>query len=96
MLGVIGKTTDKGETFHRILGWDDGIYRFWRLDFNPNNFNEFFSTGFYLYKTIDGGDSWQKIKPPLFEIYAIAVNWQRRILFISVSSPENGIYKMHF
>jgi len=96
MLGVIGKTTDKGESFQRILGWDDGIYRYWRLEMNPNNPQEIFATGYYLYRTLNGGDSWEKIKPPFFEIYALAVNWQQRILYIIASSPENGIYKMQF
>ena len=96
MLGVIGKTTDKGETFQRILGWDDGIYRYWRLGMNPNNPHEIFATGFYLYRTLDGGETWQKIEPPFYEIYALAVNWQKRIIYISVSSPENGIYRMRF
>ena len=96
MLGVIGKTTDKGETFQRILGWDDGIYRYWRLGMNPNNSNEIFATGFYLYRTLDGGKTWQKIEPPFYEIYALAINWQHRVLYVSVSSPENGIYKMRF
>ncbi len=96
MLGVIGKTNDKGKTFKRILGWEDGIYRHWRLEMNPSNPKEIFATGYYLYRTLNGGDSWEKIKPPFFEIYALAVNWQQRILYISVSSPENGIYKMRF
>lgn len=96
MLGVIGKTTDKGETFQRILGWDDGIYRSWRLGMNPNNPKEIFATGFYLYRTLDGGETWQKIEPPFYEIYALAVNWKHRIVYISVSSPENGIYRMRF
>ena len=96
MLGVIGKTTDKGETFQRILGWEDGIYRNWRIAINPHNPKDIFSTGFYLYRTQDGGQTWEKIKPPYFEIYALAINWQQRILYISVSSPENGIYMMRF
>lgn len=96
MLGVIGKTIDKGKSFQRILGWDDGIYRHWRLGINPINPNEIFATGFYLYRTLDGGNNWEKIKPPFYEIYALAVNWQQRILYISVSSPENGIYKISF
>lgn len=96
MLGVIGKTTDKGETFQRILGWDDGIYRYWRLGMNPANPKEIFATGFYLYRTLDGGETWQKIEPPFYEIYALAVNWKQRIVYVSVSSPENGIYRMQF
>ena len=96
MLGVIGKTTDKGETFERILGWEDGIYRHWRISINPNNPLELFATGAYLYRTKDGGKSWQKINPPLNEIYALAVDWQKGILYVSVSSPKNGIYKYSF
>jgi photosystem II stability/assembly factor-like uncharacterized protein len=96
MAGVIGKTTDKGETFERILGWEDGIYAHWRLSINPNNPLELFATGSFLYWTKDGGKSWQKIKPPMNEIYALAVDWQKEILYVSISSPGNGIYKMQF
>jgi photosystem II stability/assembly factor-like uncharacterized protein len=98
MLGVIGKTTNKGETFQRILGWEDGIYRHWRLAINPMNPQEIFATGRYLYRTTDGGQSWQKIPPPdnRNELYALAVDWQRRVLYVSTSSPGNGIYKLYF
>lgn len=96
MLGAIVKTTDKAKSFQRILGWDDGVYRHWRLALNPNTPREIFATGFYLYRTTDGWQTWQKIKPPVFEIYALAVDWQQRVVFVSVSSPENGIYKMQF
>ena len=96
MLGVIGKTTDKGETWERILGWEDGVFRNWRLVINPNNPNEIFATGFYLYRTLDNGKIWQKMNPPFFEIYALVINWQQRILYVSVSSPENGIYMIRF
>jgi hypothetical protein len=96
MLGVIGKTYDKGETFQRILGWDDGIYRNWRISMNPRDPNELFATGALLYRTIDGGNLWQKTKAPLAEIYALEVDWERKVLFISGSSPQNGIYSIHF
>lgn len=96
MLGAIVKTTDKGETFERILGWEDGVYRHWRLEMNPGNPEELLATGFNLYHTNDGGVTWQKIKPPLFEIYALEVDWGERVLYVSVSSPENGIYKLCF
>ncbi|MDI6804821.1 MAG: hypothetical protein QME58_13455 [Bacteroidota bacterium] len=96
MVGAIVKTKDKAQTFQRVLGWEDGIYRNWRLAINPNNPDEIFATGFYLYRTTDGGQTWLKIKPPYFEIYALAVDWQKRLLFVSVSSPENGIYKYQF
>jgi len=96
MLGVIVKTTDKARTFQRILGWEDGIYRHWRLAMNPSNAQEILVTGFYLYRTVDGGNTWQKIRPPFYEIYALAVDWQQRVLYVSVSSPENGVYKLRF
>ena len=98
MLGVITKTTDKGETFQRILGWKDGIYRYWRLAINPSNPQELLATGFYLYRTTDGGKSWQRITPPdnRNELYALAVDWQQRVLFVSAFSPGNGIYKLRF
>jgi len=98
MLGVIAKTTDKGETFQRILGWEDGIYRHWRLAINPSNPQELLATGFYLYRTTDGGQFWQKITPPdnRNNLYALAVDWQQRILFTSASSPGNGIYRLRF
>lgn len=96
MLGVIVKTTNKAQTFQRVLGWDDGIYRHWRLAINPSNAQEIFASGFYLYRTIDGGQTWQKIRPPFFEIYALSVDWEQRVLFVSVSSPENGVYKLRF
>jgi len=98
MLGVIGKTTNKGETFQRILGWEDGIYRHWRLAINPTNPQELLATGHYLYRTTDGGQSWQRITPPdnRNELYALVVDWNRRVLYASASSPGNGIYKLHF
>jgi hypothetical protein len=96
MLGVIVKSTDKARTFQRILGWEDGIYRHWRLAMNPSNAQEILASGFYLYRTLDGGNTWQRIRPPFFEIYALAVDWQQRVLFVSVSSPENGVYKLRF
>jgi photosystem II stability/assembly factor-like uncharacterized protein len=96
MLGVIGKTTDKGKTFERILGWEDGIYKHWRLSINPDKPLELFATGAYLYKTNDGGKSWSKITPPMDEIYALEMNWQDKVLYVSVSDPENGIYKYNF
>jgi hypothetical protein len=98
MLGVIVKTTDKARTFQRILGWDDGIYRHWRLALNPENPEELLSTGSHLYRTTDGGYSWQKISPSddRSELYALAVDWQQRVLYVSASSPGNGIYKLTF
>ncbi len=96
MLGVIVKTTDKAQTFQVILGREDGNYRHWRLAINPTNPQELLATGFYLYRTTNGGQSWQRIKPPFFEVYALAVDWAKRILFVSVSSPENGVYKLRF
>jgi len=98
MLGVIVKTTDKGQTFQRILGWEDGIYRHWRLAINPSDPQELLATGFYLYRTADGGKSWQRITPPdnRNELYALAVDWQQRVLFVSASSPGNGIYELRF
>jgi len=98
MLGVIVKTTDKGQTFQRILGWEDGIYRHWRLAINPSNPQELLATGFYLYRTTDGSKSWQRITPPdnRNNLYALAVDWSRRVLYVSASSPGNGIYKLEF
>jgi photosystem II stability/assembly factor-like uncharacterized protein len=98
MLGGIVRTSDKGQTFQRILGWDDGIYRHWRLAINPTDPQELLATGFYLYRTTDGGQSWQRITPPdnRNNMYALAVDWQQRVLFASASSPGNGIYKLHF
>jgi len=98
MLGMIGKTTNKGETFQRILGWEDGIYPHWRLAINPSNPQELLATGFFLYRTTDGGKSWQRITPPDNRngLYALAVDWQQRVLFVSASSPGNGIYKLRF
>jgi hypothetical protein len=29
-------------------------------------------------------------------LYALAVDWQRRVLYVSTSSPGNGIYKLYF
>jgi hypothetical protein len=63
---------------------------------NPSNSQEILASGFYLYRTLDGGNTWQRIRPPFFEIYALAVDWQQRVLFVSVSSPENGVYKLRF
>lgn len=96
MLGVIVKTTDKARTFQRILGWEGGIYRHRRLAMNPTNAREILATGFYLYRTLDGGNTWQKIRPPFYVIHALAVDWQQRVLYVSVSSPENGVYKLRF
>ncbi len=98
MLGVIVKTTDKAQTFQRILGWEDGIYRHWRLALNPENPQELLATGSYLYRTPDGGHTWQKVSPPddRNELYALTVDWQQRVLYVSASSPGNGVYKLTF
>jgi hypothetical protein len=98
MLGLIMKTTDAGKTWHRVLGWEDTIHRNWRLAINPNNSQELLATGSRLYRTTDGGQSWQKILPPdeRIALYALAVDWGKRVLYASASSPGNGIYKLTF
>ncbi|RKY55257.1 MAG: hypothetical protein DRP93_03690 [Candidatus Neomarinimicrobiota bacterium] len=98
MLGVIAKTTDKGRTFKRILNWDDGIYRHWCISINPENSSELISTGHFLYHSIDGGRTWLKIVPPddRGELFALEVDWDNRIMYVSTSSPGNGIYRYVF
>jgi hypothetical protein len=96
MLGLIMKTSDTAQTWKKILGWEDGIYRNWKLVINPNNADELIATGARLYRTTDGGESWEKIMPPdgRSELYALAIDWRKRILYVSTSSPQNGIYRL--
>jgi photosystem II stability/assembly factor-like uncharacterized protein len=98
MLGLIAKTTDKCQTFQRILGWEDGVYRIWRIEINPNDPTEILTTGRYLYHSTDEGETWDKITPPddRLALYALEVNWDKRILYVSSSSPDNGIYRYAF
>ncbi|MCH8068601.1 MAG: hypothetical protein IID16_04930 [Candidatus Marinimicrobia bacterium] len=98
MLGLVIKTTDNGESWKKVLGWEYGIFRNWRIDINPNDPEELIVTGSRLYRTKDGGQSWEIIIPPegRSELYALAINWVNRILYVSTSSPGNGIYKLKF
>jgi len=98
MLGLIMKTRDNGQTGEKILGWEDGIYRNWRLAINPDNPKEILATGSRLYRTTNKGTNWQKILPPdnRIALYALAVDWNKRVLYVSTSSPENGIYQLRF
>ncbi len=98
MLGLIAKSIDKGQTFRRVLGWEDGIYMNWRIEINPEDPTELFSTGCYLYHSIDSGETWDKITPPddRDALYALEVDWGKRILYVSTSSPGNGIYNYSF
>lgn len=98
MLGIILKTTDKAQSFQRVLGWDETIDPRWRIAMNVHNADELLATGFFLYRTTNGGGTWQKITPPDQRnyLFALAVDWERRVLYTSASDPGNGIYKLHF
>lgn len=98
MLGLIMKTTDNGVSWHKVLGWEDGVQRNWNLAINPDNSKELFATGARLYRTTNGGDTWDKLTPPndRSALYALAVDWSKRILYVSTSSPGNGIYRLTF
>jgi len=98
MGGLIIKTHDYGQTWKKILGWEDGIYAFWKLAINPKNTTEVLATGARLYRTRDSGSNWEKVLPPDNRnlLYALAVDWEKRILYTSASSPGNGIYKLSF
>jgi len=98
MLGVVVKTIDRAQTFQKVLGWEDGIYRHWRLALNLHDPQELLATGSYLYRTTDGGQTWRRVPPPenRIELYALAADWGGRILYASASSPGNGIYRMRF
>ncbi len=99
MLGLIMKTTDDGKNWQKVLGWEDGIYRNWRIAMNPNNHNELLSTGAVLYRTTDAGQTWLKIIPPEghWELYAMAVDWSNRVVYVSTSSyGGNGMFRSKF
>ncbi|MDZ7796537.1 MAG: hypothetical protein U5N56_05625 [Candidatus Marinimicrobia bacterium] len=98
MWGLIAKTKDKGQTFRRILGWEDGAHMIWRIELNPEDPSEIFATGGYLIHSTDSGETWDKITPPddRNELYALEINWDKRLLYVSASSPDNGIYRYAF
>lgn len=98
MLGLIMKTSDNGQTWQKVLSWEDGIYRNWRLNINPEDTKELFATGSRLYWTVNGAQSWQRTLPPdgREAIYALAIDWEKNIVYAGASSPDNGIYKLFF
>lgn len=98
MLGMIAKTNDTGTSWQKILGWEDGVQRNWNLAINPGSTKELFATGARLYRTTNGGGTWDKLIPPNGRraLYALAVDWSKKILYVSAASPGNGIYKQTF
>lgn len=85
MFTNIAKTTDKGKTFYRILGWEDGLFPYRRLGLNPNNPQEILAIGAYLYRTKNGGNTWYKIELPEghFILASLDIDWQNRIVYVS-------------
>ncbi len=98
MIGLVMKTTDNGDTWQKVLGWEDGIHSILGLVINPYDVDELFATGLRLYRTDNGGKTWQKKMSPdgRIGLYALIVDWSKRILYVSASSPGNGIYKLKF
>jgi photosystem II stability/assembly factor-like uncharacterized protein len=95
MIGIILKTTDNAVTWQQVASATGGFYR---IELNPEDSQELFATGGYLYHTTDGASSWSKILPPEDSnyIHALAIDWKKKTVYVSASSPSNGIYKLLF
>ncbi len=99
MIAMILKTTDGGETWVKVVDWEDGVGHHIRISINPDNSQELFATGIWLRHSLDGGAMWEKINSPLPDqniFFALAVDWEQRVLFVSLSYPGFGIYRRTF
>ena len=79
-----------------VLGWEDGVFSNWKISINPDNPDELFATGGYLYHTLDGGNAWEKSKPDdgIVALYALSNLWSERLLYVSTS--DSGIYRLKY
>ncbi|MGB9664034.1 MAG: WD40/YVTN/BNR-like repeat-containing protein [Ignavibacteria bacterium] len=97
-MGEFLKTTDYGKTWDTLINPICCPYvSANNISINPKNSQELFATGRYLYYSTNGGKSFEKINLPTEYdpvAYALAVDWDRRILYISILKV--GIYKKRF
>ena len=99
MIAMILKTADGGETWMKILDWENGIGHHEKISMNPNDSQELFVTGIWLHHTLDGGMTWENIDSPVPDqnvFFALAVDWDRRVFYVSLSYPGFCIYRRTF
>ncbi|MBK8346159.1 MAG: T9SS type A sorting domain-containing protein [Saprospiraceae bacterium] len=98
------KSTDGGESWQSLIiggdtGLEQGIYGgfgwyFGKIRINPNNSDDVFILGVDLYRTVDGGISWEAATPPWwsYEVHADKHDliFQGSNMFLAT---DGGVYK---
>lgn len=96
---IIIKTTDSGQHWATSL---DTLDRgsFWNIASNSHVGNELIACATdSLYQTSDGGLKWAPFasapenQPPMKDM---AIDWGRRILYVSTYNPSRGVFQLYF